>query len=113
MPAAIPIAIAIATTTATAVMSNQATQHAKGAAEAQAKQAADAATAQGAIGPGQNPNNPNTATATIAAQDAARRKAALQAGMVSTIGTGNFSTPGAPAAKPPQAYGAGNKTTLG
>lgn len=109
----IPLIAAAVTTTAGAVISNQQVQHAKGQAQAQQTAADAAAKAQGAIGPPQLNKNPMDSNAITQATDAQRRKAALRAGMLSTIATSPTGLTGKPAATPPMAYGGGTKATLG
>lgn len=115
-PAAIvvPWVLAAATTAGTAasiVQANQATQHAKGAAQAEATQA-DAANAEATkIGPAQTSPAVSDAAATVQAQ-AKKRQAALAAGVMSTVGSGGSGYGTAPTLQP-QAYAAGMKTALG
>lgn len=104
--AAVPLAIAALTTTATAVMQNQAVQHAKGAAEAQQKIASETAAK---TGPAQTTGpTPDNSQAAAAAQ--ARKAAAMRAGIMSTIGP-NLGSLGN--TTPNMAYATGMKTALG
>lgn len=110
MPAAIPfipLIAAAATVTAGAVISNQSVQHQKGAVQAQQTQANAAALAQG---PAPNSKVPTLSDSALTAQADLRRKNALRAGIMSTIGTGAASPD---PSKAPVAYGSGSKTTLG
>jgi hypothetical protein len=93
-------ALATAAISVPMITGNQATQHAKGAVQAQTDAANAAAKA---IGPTQTTSNPSTASTAFQAQDRARRAAALRQGMMSTIGT-------SPQGIPPIT---GGKTTLG
>lgn len=104
--------VATAGTAASMIQTNQATQHAKGAAEAQ-QTAANAANAEAAkIGPAQTSPVVSDSAASAQAQ-ARKRQAAMAAGMVSTIGTSGQGISGTPASLQPQAYATGMKTALG
>lgn len=111
MCAPVVAAIAVGSAIYSAVQQNQQTQHAKGASEAQATAAAAQQAQATKIGPAQTAT-PIDQSATIAAATA-KRKAAMAAGIQSTIGAQG--TQGAPPSlvSQPQAFATGVKTALG
>lgn len=111
MPAA-PIIAAGVALVGQAVLQNQQVQHARGAAQAQQTAADAAAKAQGAIGPAAVPTAPTISSDVVNAQDAQRRKNALRAGLVSTLGPNPLGSTGS-STSAPVAYGSGGKTALG
>jgi hypothetical protein len=98
-----------AATTATLVAQNQATQHAKGAAEAQA--AALKANPYGPSGPPQQA----TAVQTNPIISQANKLSSLRRGVLSTVGTNPWGIKGSDLATlgQPAAYAAGQKVALG
>jgi len=109
-PAAIPyvlVATAAAASTTQAVMANQTAQHAKGAAQAQETAAKNAEREQGKIGPSATAAPPKP---DFNGQEEQRRKAALRAGLLSTVGTSPTGAKGTPNIYEPRA---GGKTLLG
>lgn len=104
--------VATAGTAASMVAQNQATQHAKGAAEAQ-QTFANAASAEATkIGPAQTSPAVQDQASTLAVANK-KRQAALAAGMVSTFGPNGQPPPPASLVSAPQAFATGMKTTLG
>jgi hypothetical protein len=90
---------------------NQQLQHAKGAAQAAATEAAQAKIDSTKIGPPQTSPAVSDAASQAEAQ-AKKRRVALAAGMMSTIGTSGSGAPPS-LVSPPQAFATGMKTMLG